>query len=228
MAEIDAIQKVFVNEYKYIQLCYYHFCKNNYEKIDMFAKKSCQFTRDLYQLIELLPIINLNSAKKVILFLQTISSYSNQLSDYIYYFTNTYTKKFKIEQWNISGKTMGHRATNNMNESFNRKLNSKLPKSPTIKNYIEVITQLEHEYMNKYNNYKANENLVPNKFKDELIHQEVQRFCECIDSLCEKYPFFDQMLKKEGNRYFDVKNDTNIRTCNFKITIPSFDIKYNE
>ena len=226
VAEINAIQNAFANEYNCIQLCYYHYCKNNYEKMDEYAKKNCQFTRDLYELIELLPLINLNSTKRIIEFLQKISSYSNALSEYMCYFINTYTKKFKIEQWNISGKTMGHRATNNMNESFNRKLNSKLPKSPTIKNFIDVIKQLDQEYMNKYNNYNIDNNLVPDEFKTEIEHDEVQRFCNCIDALSNKYPFFAQMLKEEETKYFDVIDESKYKICEICIELPVYDMKH--
>ena len=41
VAEINAIQNAFANEYNCIQLCYYHYCKNNYEKMDENAKKNC-------------------------------------------------------------------------------------------------------------------------------------------------------------------------------------------
>ena len=80
-----------------------------------------------------------SSAKRVINFLKNFSSCSEDVSKYINYFINTYTKKFQIEDWNISGKILSHRATNNSNESFNKKLNSKLSKSPSIVNFIKEI-----------------------------------------------------------------------------------------
>ena len=80
------------------------------------------------------------------MFIQKLSSYSQQLKEYIYYFVKTYVNKFTVEEWNISGKTLGHRATNNMNESFNKKLNSKLNKNPTMISFLNEIKKLELEY----------------------------------------------------------------------------------
>ena len=113
-----------------------------------------------------------------------------------------------------------------MNESFNRKLNSKLPKSPTIKNFIDVIKQLDQEYMNKYNNYNIDNNLVPDEFKTEIEHDEVQRFCNCIDALSNKYPFFAQMLKEEETKYFDVIDESKYKICEICIELPVYDMKH--
>ena len=93
----------------------------------------------LFQILRYLPLIEISSTKRVINFLKKFPTCSDEISTYINYFINTYTKKFQIEDWNISGKILSHRATNNSNESFNKKLNSKLSKSPSIVNFIKEI-----------------------------------------------------------------------------------------
>ena len=223
-AEIKSIKNVFTNEYKDLQLCYYHYCRNTYDKLNSLAK-SCCFTKDLYQIIVLLPLINIRSAERFILFLKRISHYSFELTEFVDYFEKTYVKQYKISDWNIYGKTLGHRATNNSNESFNKKLNTKLCKSPSIEYFVNEIIKLENEFKNKYNNYLLDKNMVDKDFKNDLSHNEIQRFCNSINFLRRKYQFFESMLKEEGTVYFDVEDSSQCYvTQNFTIEIPCFDL----
>ena len=229
MAEINAIKSVFIHEEKTIQLCYFHYCKNVNDNFGIIVAKEgfCKFTSDLFLLIKILPFINIESVKKFIKFLPKLSGYSKTANQFIDYFIKTYTMRYRIEDWNVTGKILPNRATNNANESFNRKINSKLKKSPTIVNFFQEIRKIEIEYRNKYDNLLMDNKKIKPAFLNEIDHNEIQIFQEQICKLNNNYKLFAEKIKLQGDMFFGVVSNTREhQICHFKIAIPSYNVKY--
>ena len=67
IAEINSIKSILMKEGNTLQLCYFHFCKSMYKKLSaILAKQECIFTRNLFDILLLLPLIKIDSAKKFI------------------------------------------------------------------------------------------------------------------------------------------------------------------
>ena len=115
LSEINAIKKIFIDDKKSIQLCYFHFShtiEKNFKKI--FGNNAEEFEKDLMKIILLLPLISKESAKKFIEFLPSISNINQKINSFINYFiSNYYKNEYSIDDWNISGKPFPDRATNN-------------------------------------------------------------------------------------------------------------------
>lgn len=220
LAEINSLKKVFMIDNNSLQLCYFHFCKSLKERMCLiFTEKFCNFTQSLFEIFILLPLINIESAKKFISFLPKIKNFSDQSNQFVNYFISNYTLRYPIELWNITGKFLSHRCTNNANESFNKKINSHLCKNPTVLNFYNVVVNMENDYRNKYHNLKGNmENINP-KYFNEPVHDENFRFCECIDVLYE-YPIFKRNLNS-SDKYFGVFD--NIEFFDITINIPKYE-----
>ena len=80
---------------------------------------------------------------------------------------------------------------------------------------------MENDYRNKYHNLKANMNNLKPKFLDEPVHNEIQRFCHCIDALCEYSLFRSNIVGKD--KYFGVLDDLDLEFHDVRITIPVYD-----
>ena len=234
MAEVNAIKSVFITKESTLQLCYFHYCKALKEKLGLICVKEnfCEFTHNLYIILKILPFINRNSLLKFIKFLPKLEGYSIASHQFIKYFLKTFTIRYKIEDWNVSGKIQPNRATNNANESFNRKINSKLKKSPTIINFYHEISNIEFEYRHKYENLLLDPNKIKSEFLEDIEHDEVKIFREQILKL-NAYKFFQERIKYIDDIFFGVgsnisEEQSNFSITNFKIVIPSFNIKSNK
>ena len=195
-AEINAIKNIFIDENKSIQLCYFHYCKALKTKLSIFQKnEKCSYSYYLFKVLQILPFININYVKAFITkVLPKISNVSRVSKKFIHYFITTYNSRFKIEDWNVTGKILRDRATNNSNESFNKKLNANLYKNPSIMQFYNELKNLERDYRNRYENLKLDETKISSSFFDEIKHNEENHLEHYIKILSNKYPFISDVL----------------------------------
>ena len=93
-------------------------------------------------IIKILPFVSKQCAIKFIEFLPSIVSISETVEKFVSYYYKTFHEKYLIEDWNVEGKPLCDLATNNVNESFNRKLNSQIQK----KSISEAIFKLYSKF----------------------------------------------------------------------------------
>ena len=213
ISEINAIKKVFISNNRKIQLCYFHYTKSINEKIE-----NNPFLIDLFYVLKLLPLIDIKIAQKFILFLSDLRI-SEDVERFIKYFIDTYTKRFKIEDWNITSKPLPNRATNNVNERFNSHINSKIGKSPMIQDFINTLIEIEEEFRIKYENLKAS-NTINFQFSNDIERLDIpERFCKGINNM-RKYPEFSAKLANEKESFFGMFQDGSFEIINFEISPP--------
>ena len=218
VGEINAIKKVFLTENQTIQLCYFHFTKSIYERIEYDP-----FIYDLFNVIKLLPFIDIKTTKKFISFISTLKI-SEKVEKFISYFVDTYSNRFKIEDWNVTSKKFPNRATNNVNERFNKTLNSKIGKSPTILNFLVELTNLEYEYRLKYENLVSSHEKFESYYLNDIDRNEIiENFCNGIMKL-RKNPEFDYKVRNQEESFFGLFQDGPFETVEFNV-MPSFVIE---
>ena len=160
-AEINAIKKIFLINSNSLQLCYFHYCQaieKKFRKIFGFLADS--FEKNLLKIIKLLPFIPKKNCIDFIQFLPSISSISEKIQNFINYFYKTFFIKYSVDYWNTEGKPLQAKATNNPNESFNKKISNKISKNPNMSQFISAIQSIENEMKNKYNNLRADTSVM--------------------------------------------------------------------
>ena len=158
-------------------------------------EKNCSYSYYLFKVLQILPFININYVKAFITkVLPKISNVSRVSKKFVHYFITTYNSRFKIEDWNVTGKILRDRATNNSNESFNKKLNANLYKNPSIMQFYNELKNLERDYRNRYENLKLDETKISSSFFDEIKHNEENHLEHYIKILSNKYPFISDVL----------------------------------
>lgn len=215
-AEINAIKDVFISENRSIQLCYFHYTQLLHKHYVIIQNKhECKFTNYLYNILRKLPFCNIHEVNIFIKFIKNAIYVTKKAKLLINYFVRTFVQIFDINDWNVSGKILEDRATNNFNESFNKKINERLPKSPTIQNLFAEFVILENKYKNKYINYKLNESNVDKDFYKKIIHNEKKIINICMNKLFKQYPKFKEEYNQKGLINFCI-----FESDNFKIKIP--------
>lgn len=227
LALINAILKCLMQKSSYLQLCYFHFTQTLKKYKMEFEKNQNSFALDLIKILKILPLINITAAESFIGFISKFKIIDEVLCNFITYFQETYTKTFPIRYWNITDKPMKDRATNNANESFNKKMNSYVNiLKPSLSEFFAHIQSLENSQRNRYLNYERNPKIVKNKFYEEPNHNQITMFLFNIEKMKSKYEIFKIALKEEKVSDFGVKSEDlkNLKFKDIRIRVPVYSL----
>lgn len=228
LAEVNGIKKTFLSDPNLnysLQLCYFHYCKAITKKfIKIFGNSPPKVEKELKKILLVLPLLEKEIVEDFIDFLPSITSINQNIAVFINYYIRVYVRKFSINDWNISKKPFPERATNNVNESYNRKLNCTMTKNPSVLQFYLSIQKLENESKNKFNNLKLNNSLISKDYLLTIEHNERIRFLTSLEKLRDCNEEFRNQMDLFTSDYFGIKKDLTVREniTNFVIKIPRY------